>query len=616
MKRIYSLFVLLLFVAIASPLSAADATNWSEKGWIEPFLFKLEPSTSAEWGGTAVMFDFEERADSYYAYLLTNAHTIPASATSVFVSGMLSKQQPFRASVIGTSPGYDIGVVMVELSKSSIQRNAELFKALTGFYKTPKNLPTPSQPEKPLPLEVLGFEWTSFEVPEVREQRAPLWVSHGWEDEATLIKTQDRAAYNRISASPAKIPLEITTRCPQPFLQSCYVFPMRTWGFSGSPLIIDENGKGRIIGLISHYSPLTPFSYAIPIDTAAKEARRIISAWKMGGEHVLGASLTDTPDGWARINSKGDITLLKGPLAGSVIQPMGTTSETQGGGNSGGGDSTGGGGNSGGGDPTGGGGHSKVTPSGASDVVPLPFAFDILTFIQELNRPQGWCDNPQSLPSRILESHWHFKGIQALFRYRKGVVLKSGDNASVVYQLDGNNVTNPREFLMHYMTKAADPNYKPVTNGTFPKLSLQHHLHSSSPGLYTSTVFVYNSRQIYQRQTTGFLMGATVDMKKIKDGWSFYLHMDGGPRNDWEENFTIKGDFVQTEPYLLRWNGSAEIANIFGIKENHAMSITLERAPDDPNAYSIKILRFKRGGPVNAGDIVPEGIYAEMETTR
>lgn len=109
-------------------------------------------------------------------------------------------------------------------------------------------------------------------------------------------------------------------------------------------------------------------------------------------------------------------------------------------------------------------------------------------------------------------------------------------------------------------------------------------------------------------------MGATVKMEKVSDEWRFHLHMDGGPRNDWKEDFTIKGDFVQTDPYVFRLYGSADIANILGFTETHSMAIMLQQAHDNPNAYALKILRFKRGGPIKAGDIIPEGIYAEVET--
>ena len=423
--------------------------------------------------GTVIFYD----ATDTDCYILTAAHLLPRDKslwnqlrTVVDDRKVPSVTVPLR--VIGYSRGYDIAVLAV---KRSLMPDPDFTKYTTRDLKRDfeQVFDKTSIHNSPVRLSIIGVE--GFADP---------LTSNGltWNREVQF-KVQPTSPSQMMPLLSEPIDLRVRNRCGPLFLKTCYAVPIRTWGFSGGALVVEQqDGKktAKITGIVTHYETLSQVTYATPIAKAIEIANRLREKAALYGE-----GYEDTVDETETLRyvSQNTVDILKGDLAGyrasSQFYPKvggglveggepkggGFTEggEPKGGGFAEGGEPKGGGGFTPGGEPKGGGFTQGGEPKGGGGTYSValdPWELDEIgdtffftkydSFKNSSKHPERW-GTPQDTFIGDLSLVQSFKGIDAIVSDETGIALsKDGKGTTHYYQYERRPLIDIRSFVREY----------------------------------------------------------------------------------------------------------------------------------------------------------------------
>ncbi len=426
-----------------------------------------------------------------FYYFLTPAHEIPKDSgkwKDIRVTGCVTDHQAKSAKVVGIDRGQDVALLAVERAVTEADDIMLFNVALETSIERQIG-------EKKWRTAILGIpSYSSIDVQMLKTAT--------WKEEAETMKSW--APQPELSIpweglpSPAE-PLPLRQDCPPVFSHGCYQVSHRSWGFSGGLLLVapesiwePENAVAkvlpllglvgnaalkvglypRIAGIVTHFSPLGETTYVLPIVTALDTALRLLKK-----SHHLQNSNADVyyedqdATGTFRMvcdeksGQRIDIEILKGPLAGKWLSGAKSSQAIAmakpGGGESsgGGGESSGGGGESfgGGGESSGGGADQSGDSLGSyfllgrdGNVVGLA---NFEQTVSQLKAPGQW-GSSRNLIGTLLGLSPQFKGVDALLKFRPGIVLSSNgtaDKSQTIYGHGDRSIVNLPSFVTSYL---------------------------------------------------------------------------------------------------------------------------------------------------------------------
>lgn len=425
MSAIRNLIAALAY-ALAAPAQASDDLPLGEElprietmsdpsDWL---LAKVSSVTNPNVYGTAILF----AANEAHYFFVTNAHVLPVVAEAWAPLRLLSpvkNYQPVAFKVVGVTFGYDLAVLAVPRAGSD---KAE-FPAITTLLE--RIFYAGDAAAKVMQIVVAGFPG----YPALNGRIIPAQRRDFLDDDLRSARGEQRYP---TSAWSYPVAIIADDDCPPHFIRRCYHVPIVSWGFSGGafmglPLDTVTWPRARILGIVSHFGPLSDKTYVIPINAALPIARSFVARWQ-------GLPVVDTDDasGTFRERTPGVIEILTGPLTGTQISPA--ASGTVAGGH----ESVGGGHES-----VGGGGGSEALYSSETGNAALIGHWNEL--VKALGAPSAWGDDANAF-GHVLGQLKPLRGVLASLRYRPGVVA-SGQLRDA---FGGEAVTSVQSFLRRY----------------------------------------------------------------------------------------------------------------------------------------------------------------------
>ena len=362
-----------------------------------------------------------------------------------------------RVEVLGIAPGYDVALIAVDWLPDSQLNTPQIQSWLHRIQE--RSL---SPLAEAVHLAISG-------VPAFNFNMGTFVKNATWKDEAKWYAFWDHTPPLNYTVKDNYDPIKVPTTsvCPPMFLDECYRVPIRTNGFSGGVLIANPSanrdpGKTVIAGMISHYSPLTEWTYAIPWPKVVEVAQTLEKEFnKNQKSFFLRQDLTGSfeyvsqfelkvidkasryfgkkiqsekfSSGFARVGGGGDFSGGGGDAAKGGDFSGGGGDAAQGGDFSGGGgdaakggDFSGGGGDAAkGGDFSGGGGNVTAVKGAQYYLVEdrinnIAGLAKFSTLVEEVKHPEKWFE-PSCLFGRIVTMTLPFKGAANIFTYKPGV---------------------------------------------------------------------------------------------------------------------------------------------------------------------------------------------------
>jgi hypothetical protein len=410
-----------------------------------PYPVNAIPNWISEYNNLTAKLDWEDFEPYYGAailykvtdhkiYFVTNAHVIPNRIRQIkklFLSTSLNQFNPMKIELVGVAPGYDIALITVEWPPNSQLNRPSVQKWLRQIqYRS-------LRPSKPVHVAISG-------VPNFNAIMGTFVKNATWKDEAKLFAYWDKTPplFFQFNDNYEPIDVKATGICPVTFLEVCYRIPVRTWGFSGGALLANGSSnkdpkETTIIGMVSHYSPLTEWTFVIPWT----QVTEVVNALELGyaKQQKTYLMLHDLAHEFEYINASTikvidktspffDKTITAEKLS-SGFAKVGGGDFSGGGGDfsGGGGDFSGGGGDfsGGGGDFSGGGGNS-ATAKGASYYLIEDRASNLSglakysQILEESRQPEAW-GMPNNVLGKLISASPNFKGGSSLFTYHPGI---------------------------------------------------------------------------------------------------------------------------------------------------------------------------------------------------
>ncbi|MFM8316089.1 MAG: hypothetical protein ACKOA8_17560, partial [Deltaproteobacteria bacterium] len=301
------------------------------------FFVSLESDKVPGFYGTGWIAGWSEKYRK--VFVLVPAHVLPMPRKSFSI---LARWRPFSSSampleILAEDPGNDLALASFSVNNfgsSAIQQikntveEAEIFQERT---------PPIGSSLSTAVLGVPGY-WATF------DSQYPRLVFKGGEQNKMRQNIEDDESagwltpFDASTVAIGRPDFSTSTQwrslnvCPPIFLENCFELVQSTQGFSGGVILVNLNQGGQprgiqdvgILGMVTHFSPLTDFSYVIPAKNLFTSYRRMRRySEQIQGYYIEKHERDENP--YFEYLTEDSLKILRGSLAGKIIRRKGKT---------------------------------------------------------------------------------------------------------------------------------------------------------------------------------------------------------------------------------------------------------------------------------------------------